>query len=187
MRVGEVICAPGSVGLNAGRPVAELDVANVGDRPVQVGSHLHFFEANRCLSFDRAAAFGYRLDVPSGTSVRFEPGEVKRVRLVSLAGARRVLGLNGLTQGPLDAPGAAAAALDQAGQRGFLAYAPGVAVGFDGRRYALGGADRVGEKDGAPAGAAGAQGDAAAGTGTRFSPKEDGTAPAGAAGRGEGR
>ena len=92
MNVGEVICAPGSVLLNDGRPTVELDVANAGDRPVQVGSHLHFFEANRCLRFDRAAAFGYRLDVPSGTSVRFEPGEVKRVRLVGIAGARRVFG-----------------------------------------------------------------------------------------------
>ena len=70
MNVGEVICAPGSVVLNEGRATVEVDVANVGDRPVQVGSHLHFFEANSCLSFDRAAAFGYRLDVPSGTSAR---------------------------------------------------------------------------------------------------------------------
>ena len=90
MNVGEVICAPGSVVLNEGRATVEVDVANVGDRPVQVGSHLHFFEANSCLSFDRAAAFGYRLDVPSGTSVRFEPGEVKRVRLTALAGAERI-------------------------------------------------------------------------------------------------
>lgn len=150
MNVGEVICAPGSVLLNDGRPTVELDVANAGDRPVQVGSHLHFFEANRCLRFDRAAAFGCRLDVPSGTSVRFEPGEVKRVRLVGIAGARRVFGLNGLAQGALDDAGACAAALDRAEQRGFSWYTPGVAVGFDGKRYALGGSACAGDQ-GAPA------------------------------------
>ena len=77
MKVGEVVCAEGPIVLNAGRKVREVAVTNKGDRPVQVGSHCHFFEVNRCLSFDRAAAFGYRLDVPSGNSVRFEPGEEK--------------------------------------------------------------------------------------------------------------
>ena len=149
MNVGEVICAPGSVVLNEGRATVEVDVATVGDRPVQVGSHLHFFEANRCQSFDRAAAYGYRLDVPSGTSVRFEPGEVKRVRLTALAGARRAFGLNGLASGALDAPDAAEAALARAARRGFLAYEPGVAVGFDGKRYALGGAARADGQGGA--------------------------------------
>jgi urease beta subunit len=89
----------GDVVANAGRRTVELDVANTGDRPIQVGSHFHFFEANRALRFDRAQAFGMRLNVPAGTAVRFEPGDAKRVTLVELAGARRVFGLNGLTEG----------------------------------------------------------------------------------------
>jgi urease beta subunit len=92
--------------LNAGRPVTRLRVANRGDRPVQVGSHYHFAEANRALLFDRLRAFGQRLDVPSGTAVRFEPGETKTVDLVPLGGRRRVSGFNGLATGELDAPGA---------------------------------------------------------------------------------
>lgn len=138
MKVGEVICAPGAITLNAGRPTVEIDVANVGDRPVQVGSHAHFFEVNRCLSFDRAAAFGFRLDVPSGNSVRFEPGETKRVTLTAIAGDRRVQGLNGLTGGPLDEAGARERALEHSERRGFLTYTEGVSVGFDGKRYTLG-------------------------------------------------
>ena len=85
--------------LNAGRPTAALQVNNTGDRPVQVGSHFHFFEVNRALVFDRASAYGMRLDLPAGTAVRFEPGDEKRVTLVELAGTRRVFGLNGLTEG----------------------------------------------------------------------------------------
>jgi urease beta subunit len=92
--------------INAGRPVTRLQVANRGDRPVQVGSHFHFFEVNRALVFDRAAAYGMRLDVPAGTAVRFEPGETKPVDLVPLAGRRRVSGFNRLATGELDAPGA---------------------------------------------------------------------------------
>jgi len=92
--------------INAGRPVTRLLVANRGDRPVQVGSHFHFAEANRALRFDRLRAFGQRLDVPAGTAVRFEPGETKPVDLVPLAGRRRVSGFNGLAVGELDAPGA---------------------------------------------------------------------------------
>ena len=92
--------------INAGRPVTRLLVANRGDRPVQVGSHFHFAEANRALRFDRLRAFGQRLDVPTGTAVRFEPGETKPVDLVPLAGRRRVSGFNGLAVGELDAPGA---------------------------------------------------------------------------------
>ena len=76
-----------------------LTVANTGDRPIQIGSHFHFFEVNRALRFDRSLAFGMRLNVPAGTAVRFEPGDEKRVTLVELAGARRVFGLNGLTAG----------------------------------------------------------------------------------------
>lgn len=138
MKVGEVICAPGDITLNAGRPTIDIDVTNVGDRPVQVGSHAHFFEVNRCLSFDRAAAFGFRLDVPSGNSVRFEPGETKHVTLTAIAGDRRVQGLNGLTDGSLDDADACTRALERAEQRGFLSYTEGVSIGFDGKRYTLG-------------------------------------------------
>ena len=84
---------------NAGRRTVELTVANTGDRPIQVGSHFHFFEVNRALRFERVQAFGMRLNIPAGTAVRFEPGDDKRVTLVELAGDRRVFGLNALTQG----------------------------------------------------------------------------------------
>jgi len=96
----------GEIEINAGRPVTRLQVANRGDRPIQVGSHFHFAEANRALRFDRLRAFGQRLDVPAGTAVRFEPGQTKPVDLVPLAGRRRVSGFNGLAVGDLDAPGA---------------------------------------------------------------------------------
>jgi urease beta subunit len=92
--------------INAGRPVTRLRVANRGDRPIQVGSHYHFAEANRALRFDRLRAFGQRLDVPAGTAVRFEPGETKDVGLVPLGGRRRVAGFNALATGELDAEGA---------------------------------------------------------------------------------
>jgi urease beta subunit len=96
---GEYLLEGGDVVANAGRRTVELTVENTGDRPIQVGSHFHFFEVNRALRFERAQAFGMRLNVPAGTAVRFEPGDAKRVTLVELAGARRVFGLNGLTQG----------------------------------------------------------------------------------------
>jgi urease beta subunit len=96
---GEYLLESGDIIANAGRRTVELTVENAGDRPIQVGSHFHFFEANRALRFDRGQAFGMRLDVPAGTAVRFEPGDAKRVTLVELAGARRVFGLNGLTDG----------------------------------------------------------------------------------------
>jgi len=89
----------GDIIANQGRRTVELTVANTGDRPIQVGSHFHFFEVNRALRFDRAQAFGMRLNVPAGTAVRFEPGDEKRVTLVELGGARRVFGLNALTDG----------------------------------------------------------------------------------------
>ncbi len=126
---GEVICAEGAIELNAGRKTLELSVTNLGDRPVQVGSHFHFFEVNRCLSFDRAAAYGFRLDVPSGNSVRFEPGEEKVVRLVELGGEKTVFGLNDLTR-DVCAPRTAATSLEKAHRRGFDAYVEGVACGF---------------------------------------------------------
>ncbi len=126
---GEVICAEGSIELNAGRKTLELNVTNLGDRPVQVGSHFHFFEVNRCLSFDRAAAYGFRLDVPSGNSVRFEPGEEKVVQLVELGGDKTVYGLNDLTR-DVTAPRTVAASLERARRRGFDEYVEGVAAGF---------------------------------------------------------
>ena len=103
---GEYFLADGDIEANAGRRTLELTVENTGDRPIQVGSHFHFAEANRALRFDRLRAFGQRLDVPAGTAVRFEPGETKPVDLVPLAGSRRVSGFNGLAVGELDAPGA---------------------------------------------------------------------------------
>jgi urease subunit beta len=98
---GEILYADGDVTINAGRPVTTVGVTNTGDRPIQVGSHYHFAEANPALEFDRAAARGRRLAVPAGTSVRFEPGIPRDVDLVPLAGARVVPGLRGETGGPL--------------------------------------------------------------------------------------
>lgn len=99
---GEIICEPGMLQLNAGRETKKITVSNVGDRPIQVGSHYHFLEVNRALQFDRLAALGFRLDIPAGTAVRFEPGDTKEVTLVALAGERTVYGLNGLVNGSLD-------------------------------------------------------------------------------------
>jgi len=96
---GEYLLGDGDVVANNGRRTVTMTVANTGDRPIQVGSHFHFFEVNRALVFDRAQAFGMRLSVPAGTAVRFEPGDEKRVTLVELGGAALVYGLNGLTQG----------------------------------------------------------------------------------------
>lgn len=96
---GEYRVRAGDIELNEGRRQVELLVANLGDRPVQIGSHYPFFEVNRELRFDRAQAFGMRLDIPAGTAARFEPGEEKPVRLVALGGAKLVYGLNGLTEG----------------------------------------------------------------------------------------
>jgi urease subunit beta len=98
---GEVITASGDVTLNEGREAVTLMVANTGDRPVQVGSHYHFGEANSALEFDRAAARGMRLDIAAGTAVRFEPGQRREVRLISVSGARRIFGFNQQVMGPL--------------------------------------------------------------------------------------
>src|SRR5579862_6391219 len=113
---GEYKLAAGDIIANENRREIELEVANTGDRPIQVGSHFHFFEVNRALQFDRAAAYGMRLNIPAGTAVRFEPGDTKTVRLVELGGSKTVNGLNGLTNGPADASTREAAvkrALDQ--------------------------------------------------------------------------
>jgi urease subunit beta len=99
---GEIITAPGSLTLNEGRAILSLTVANTGDRPIQVGSHYHFAETNRALSFDRDAARGFRLDIPAGTAVRFEPGQSREVSLVAFGGDRAVWGFNGLINGKLE-------------------------------------------------------------------------------------
>ena len=96
---GEVLPAPGEIELNAGLPRTVLTVANTGDRPIQVGSHYHFAEANPALRFDRARAKGKRLDIAAGTAVRFEPGQTRKVRLIPFAGARIVHGFRGETEG----------------------------------------------------------------------------------------
>jgi urease subunit beta len=101
---GEVICAAGEIELNAGSVAITLEVANTGDRPIQVGSHYHFAEANAALRFDRKAARGLRLAIASGTAVRFEPGQVRHVQLIPFGGARVVQGFRGDVMGGLDAP-----------------------------------------------------------------------------------
>jgi urease beta subunit len=98
---GEIRAAKGEIELNAGRAAVTLKVTNTGDRPVQVGSHYHFFETNEALAFDRAKARGFRLDIAAGTAVRFEPGQARTVRLVALAGDRRVYGFQGKVMGKL--------------------------------------------------------------------------------------
>ncbi len=118
-RPGEVVTPDQDIELNAGRRRVDVRVLNTGDRPVQVGSHLHFFEANKALDFDRAAAFGMRLDIPAGTSKRFAPGEHKVVTLVELGGRGEVGGLNSLTDGSVRSEKVKAAALARARQRGF--------------------------------------------------------------------
>lgn len=98
---GELFPEPGEIELNVGRPTQSLTVANGGDRPIQVGSHFHFYEVNNALAFDRDAARGMRLNIPAGTAVRFEPGDEKTVELVALVGRREVYGLNNRINGPL--------------------------------------------------------------------------------------
>ena len=99
---GEVIAAEGEIELNKGRETVTLSVANTGDRPIQVGSHYHFYETNEALAFDRAEARGYRLNIAAGTAVRFEPGQTREVELVAYAGDRHVYGFRGHIMGPLD-------------------------------------------------------------------------------------
>jgi urease subunit beta len=102
---GELLLCEGEIELNAGRPTVKLEVANTGDRPIQVGSHYHFAETNAALRFDRDAAHGFRLNVAAGTAVRFEPGQTRTVELVGLAGGRVVYGFTGAVMGPLDKAG----------------------------------------------------------------------------------
>ena len=98
---GEILAEPGEIELNAGREAVTIEVANTGDRPIQVGSHYHFFETNDGLSFDRQAAYGMRLDIASGTAVRFEPGQTRTVRLIAYVGERKVYGFQGKVMGAL--------------------------------------------------------------------------------------
>jgi len=99
---GEILAAPGDIELNTGRDTCSVSVANTGDRPIQVGSHYHFYETNDALEFDREATRGFRLNIPAGTAVRFEPGQTREVELVAYAGDRHVYGFNGKIMGPLD-------------------------------------------------------------------------------------
>ncbi|MBI3507235.1 MAG: urease subunit beta [Proteobacteria bacterium] len=101
MKPGEILVRDGEIELNAGRETVTLNVSNTGDRPIQVGSHYHFFETNPALSFDRKAAYGMRLDIPAGTAVRFEPGQTRKANLVAYGGARIVHGFRGAVNGKL--------------------------------------------------------------------------------------
>jgi urease subunit beta len=127
MKPGEYFLneAAGPIEANAGRETTRVIVRNAGDRPVQVGSHYHFFETNRRLEFDRNGAYGMRLNIPAGTAVRFEPGEEKEVELTPFGGRRVVQGCNGLVEGPLDAEGARPLALARAQRAGFQSIPPG--------------------------------------------------------------
>jgi urease beta subunit len=125
---GEILVASQPVMINADRRHREIAVTNTGDRPIQVGSHYHFFEANRSLRFDRSAAYGCRLDIPSGSAVRFEPGETRPARIIPLAGSREVWGCNGLVQGALDDPAVRAAAHQKLRERMFLDAGAGSAA-----------------------------------------------------------
>lgn len=119
MKPGEILTAASDIVANAGRRTCEILVANTGDRPVQVGAHYHFFEVNKALRFDREKAFGMRLNIPSGTTMRFEPGDERRVTLVEFRGRRIVRGLNALTDGDLTSPEVRAKAMAQAKARQF--------------------------------------------------------------------
>ena len=116
---GEILPAEGDIEINAGRRRHTLRARNTGDRPIQIGSHYHFFEANRALDFDRGAAFGMHLDIPAGTAVRFEPGEEKEVTLAAFGGTGEIVGLNALTNGTTHGEDARDAALARARERGF--------------------------------------------------------------------
>ena len=102
MKPGEIMTGTGEIELNAGRPTVTLEIANTGDRPIQVGSHYHFFETNPALRFDREKARGFRLDIAAGTAVRFEPGQSREVRLVAMAGKREIYGFRQAVMGKLD-------------------------------------------------------------------------------------
>ena len=116
---GELDCEEGEIEINAGRRSVTIKVVNTGDRPVQIGSHYHFFETNKALDFDRASAFGLRLDIPAGTAVRFEPGEAKEVILTEFGGTQELYGLNNLTNGKISSQDIKGQAMQRARARGF--------------------------------------------------------------------
>jgi urease beta subunit len=127
MNPGEYILddAAGPITINVGRETVRVLVSNTGDRPVQVGSHFHFFEVNRALRFDRSQAYGMRLNIPAGTAVRFEPGDEKEVELVAIGGNRVIYGHNVLTNGALDDPTVKKAAIESLTAQGFVHEEPG--------------------------------------------------------------
>ena len=117
--VGGLILAEGDIEINVGRPTTTLKVRNTGDRPIQVGSHFHFFEVNRAMSFDRDKSFGMRLDIPAGTAVRFEAGDTKEVQLVEYGGGLRIVGFGGLLDGSVRSSAARREALVRLRKRGY--------------------------------------------------------------------
>jgi urease beta subunit len=119
LKPGEILCAASDIVANRGRQTCEIVVANTGDRPIQVGAHYHFFEVNKALRFDREKALGMRLNIPSGTTMRFEPGDERKVTLVEILGKKIVLGLNNLTDGDLTSPEVRRKAMERAAARGF--------------------------------------------------------------------
>lgn len=119
VKPGEILTEEGEIELNAGKDKAQITVTNTADRPIQVGSHFHFFEVNKALEFNRNLAYGMRLDIPAGTAVRFEPGESKRVELVEIGGTREGYGLNGLVEGSIDNEEIKKKALKKAAELGF--------------------------------------------------------------------
>ncbi len=119
MKAGELFLADKPVTINAGRRTHKLKVHNTGDRPIQVGSHFHFFEANRALDFDRPRAMGMHLSIPAGTAIRFEPGDEKEVELVEFGGMKRIVGFNGLVNGALTAKWVVKQSLERARDLGF--------------------------------------------------------------------
>ncbi len=124
MKPGEILTASSDIVANVGRRTVEVVVANTGDRPVQVGAHYHFFEVNKALKFDREKAFGMRLNIPSGTTMRFEPGDERKIVLVEMTGKKIVRGLNNLTNGDLTSPKVRKKAMEQARARGFKGATP---------------------------------------------------------------
>lgn len=119
MKPGELFLSTQPIDINKGRRTQLMKVRNTGDRPIQVGSHFHFFEANRALDFDREQAFGMRLNILAGTSIRFEPGDERQVELVEIGGMKRIIGFNGLVNGGITAKWAAKEALERARDLGF--------------------------------------------------------------------
>src|SRR5215210_5085891 len=116
---GEYVLLPGTIECNAGRSTTNVVVVNTGDRPIQVGSHFHFFEANKQMEFDREKAFGMRLNIPAGTAVRFEPGEEKEVELTSFGGHRKIVGFNNLVEGDTTSDAAKQAAAEKLSRLNF--------------------------------------------------------------------